>query len=232
MKNLTVLLVLILVLSAVTCFFVIKNKRTIEPCPNYPKVEFCKDERRPSHINKPPLESDLTLKLNCDDSVRYQIFQNDLINGFSILGRMKVDEEMSKITQIKFKILEGGSCKRYYIKDLKFLKKFNDVPGNWLKFTINNGECNLNQRGITYGDDPEEKPIDFEMYSRKAKGFAVVIDSDNDSRIITNLLWSDILDDFKKENNFNDLAGAEFAKEWDRKNFPPIFCQSILYTTN
>lgn len=221
MKTLKLLTTALLIFAALSVFLLYEVKedcKICEKCVHCEKYELCKEERRLDRINRPPENADLTLKINCDYQDIYQVFQYDIVNSYSILGKLELNGS-NTIDKIDFQIFEAGSCKRYYIEKVTYSKEYNSKPGKWLTFKINNDPSRPGNRGYHFEDD-----IPITLNSGHGKGFSVVIKSDNDSRIVTDKLWSDAIK-VMSENKENEYSNNEI------KNFPPIICQSTLYST-
>ncbi len=145
---------------------------------------------------KLPGPSDLSLKINCRETEKYQAFYYDIVNSYSILGKITLLND-STIKHIDFRILDIAKCNRFHIKQVTYnpsheLHKFN--------FTINNKKdkpCNSN------------RAVNRLIPVQSGENVAVIIKSDNDSRIETKEI---IIDDGTTE-----------------KIYPPFICYGTIY---
>lgn len=127
MKGTNVLLVLFVITAIILGWLYFNTKTEFENCENklavcHQDLESCKEdcacEKDEQRILKEP-NIDYSLKVDCAESKNniFQVFQYDLANGYSILGKLKLNEENSQmIDSVHFKLYEAGSCKRYGIK--------------------------------------------------------------------------------------------------------------------
>lgn len=73
-----------------------------------------------------PKNTDLSLKIDYKNDSLYQAFQYDILNGYGILGKLKMKGSNKKeIDYIDFTLFEVGDCKRYYVEKATYLGKNN-----------------------------------------------------------------------------------------------------------
>lgn len=159
---------LILTLSVIAMSYLLYNKSKL--------CESCK--HREVDTIELPGNSDLSLKIDLKDRKNFQPFSYDIVNSYSILGRITANQNTKTIESIVFGTIEAGKCKRFKIESVTHKKVvLNGEEVHWFTLKINNtGNKGGNKLKFT-------EPINYE----KGNIIYTQVISDNDKRIETRL---------------------------------------------
>lgn len=173
---------------------IVERERLCESCKFY--------ERRTTTL---PKKYEVSLKLNCQDTINYQVFQYDILNSYVILGKITLSNDTIK--NISFEILDICKKNRFYIKDIQYSEIIPSDKGvkysHNFKFTINN-----TKDGIFVGDPNLDEDFKIEF----GQNIRVQIDSENDSRIINT------------EEFYTKFINNNSLQEKNDFIFPPFIC--------